>query len=542
MHRHLIIPLLAIPLLFVCCFHAETGSVKADAMAAKAATSQAGVDLTGRWLPDESPIRPDWVMGTGLEVTENRFVLHGYRELKANWTGSFELGAKDNQGQIEIQSNGISFKERGMSSDIPPCRLPGIWKLDGNRITICFGKTKADSRPARFEEGEHSYLISFVRTPAGWSGFPKTVKITVLDPAGKPDPGAILFGYVSREQPSTQRADGKWYIDMTQPATFSSSASLRGDEPENLDAGGTAVVPYARFEQQIMPFGARDEEHGWIGITPVSPAILQHGALTIQMHPQHTVRGMIAVSGERPASEKPPWRAAYLTALHSHFAFCAAPDGAFEFQVPPGTYSLYTYGNDLVEQTREITVTAGEGDIVVPPITLQASTMLALIGKPAPELVKVKAWKNGPVSLADLKGKVVLLDFWGYWCGNCVVDMPNLFRLYDKYKDKGLVIVGVHIDEGGDVDTVEKLDARTKMYRDGIWKGRDIPFPVAICSGEDNHTDGNPVRYGVPYYPTTIVIDRSGKVLGAARQQLPFDLNDEKEADAAIEKLLADPK
>jgi hypothetical protein len=115
-----------------------------------------------------------------------------------------------------------------------------------------------------------------------------------------------------------------------------------------------------------------------------------------------------------------------------------------------------------------------------------------------------------------------------------------LFRLHDKYKDKGLVIVSVHIDEGGEVDTVEKLDARTKMYRDGIWKGRDLPFAVALCSGLDNHTDGNPVHYGVPYYPTTIFIDRSGKVLGVPGQQLSFDLRDPKEADPAIEKLLSD--
>jgi len=48
---------------------------------------------------------------------------------------------------------------------------------------------------------------------------------------------------------------------------------------------------------------------------------------------------------------------------------------------------------------------------------------------------------GGPLTLASLRGKVVLLDFWGEWCGPCVGSMPYLMKLYDKYRDKGLEII-----------------------------------------------------------------------------------------------------
>src|SRR5688500_20148068 len=81
-----------------------------------------------------------------------------------------------------------------------------------------------------------------------------------------------------------------------------------------------------------------------------------------------------------------------------------------------------------------------------------------LYGSPAPELRQVKGWKNGgPVRMADLKGRVVLLDFWNWKCGSCVYYMPNLMRLHDQYKDKGLVVLSVHADMA---DSIEDMDGQ----------------------------------------------------------------------------------
>jgi len=69
--------------------------------------------------------------------------------------------------------------------------------------------------------------------------------------------------------------------------------------------------------------------------------------------------------------------------------------------------------------------------------------MLSLIGKDAAEL-NVDAWVNGkPLTQKDLKGKVVLLDFWAVWCGPCIATFPHLREWQEKYSGKGLVIIGL---------------------------------------------------------------------------------------------------
>src|SRR6185369_6953968 len=68
---------------------------------------------------------------------------------------------------------------------------------------------------------------------------------------------------------------------------------------------------------------------------------------------------------------------------------------------------------------------------------------------PAPEFVGVTKWLNTdhPLSLKDLKGKVVLVDFWTYTCINCIRTLPHVTSWYDKYKDQGFVVIGVHTPE-----------------------------------------------------------------------------------------------
>lgn len=76
--------------------------------------------------------------------------------------------------------------------------------------------------------------------------------------------------------------------------------------------------------------------------------------------------------------------------------------------------------------------------------TIQSTKkLLAMIGKEAAPL-DVEAWVNGqPVSDSDLKGKVVLLDFWAVWCGPCIATFPHLREWHEKYSDRGLEIIGV---------------------------------------------------------------------------------------------------
>ncbi len=70
------------------------------------------------------------------------------------------------------------------------------------------------------------------------------------------------------------------------------------------------------------------------------------------------------------------------------------------------------------------------------------------VGNQAPELMGTQEWINsGPLTLEELRGKVVLIDFWTYTCVNCLRTLPYLQQWYDRYEDDGLVIVGVHTPE-----------------------------------------------------------------------------------------------
>ena len=68
--------------------------------------------------------------------------------------------------------------------------------------------------------------------------------------------------------------------------------------------------------------------------------------------------------------------------------------------------------------------------------------------QPAPELRGLDGWINSePLTLAELRGQVVLIDFWTYTCVNCIRTFPYLKEWHDKYADDGLVIIGVHTPE-----------------------------------------------------------------------------------------------
>ena len=142
-----------------------------------------------------------------------------------------------------------------------------------------------------------------------------------------------------------------------------------------------------------------------------------------------------------------------------------------------------------------------------------------MIGKPAPEF-RIKEWKNGePVTFADLRGKVVLVDFWGYWCGGCVRIMPELFKLHDQYKEKGLVIVSVHDNS---VASIKEMDNKLAGICEDLWDGRDLPFLVALDGGgktkipnTEYEVDGETTAaYGIFAWPTTFLVDQNGIVVG----------------------------
>ena len=121
---------------------------------------------------------------------------------------------------------------------------------------------------------------------------------------------------------------------------------------------------------------------------------------------------------------------------------------------------------------------------------------------PAPELTGVTEWVNSkPLTLADQKGKVVILHFWTHGCVNCVNNYPHYKawgKLY-KDKDKDVVGIGVHTPE---FDAEKKVEAVTAAV-----KKHDLPFAVAM----DN--DGtNWKAWNNRYWPCVYLVDKAGNV------------------------------
>jgi thiol-disulfide isomerase/thioredoxin len=175
-----------------------------------------------------------------------------------------------------------------------------------------------------------------------------------------------------------------------------------------------------------------------------------------------------------------------------------------------------------------LTVPGEKKELPLGEIELPLTRLKELEGQEAPELVDIAAWMNSkPLKMSDLRGKVVLLDFWGWWCGACVVRMPRLFELHDKYGDDGLVVIGIHVDgEDSEVDSADEMYQQLATDRKELWEGREIPFPVAfVRSGSPRvpHLAQNAAStarcelaatYGVTHYPTHVLIDRRGRVVG----------------------------
>jgi thiol-disulfide isomerase/thioredoxin len=128
---------------------------------------------------------------------------------------------------------------------------------------------------------------------------------------------------------------------------------------------------------------------------------------------------------------------------------------------------------------------------------------------PAADFV-LKDLNGNSVALSDYRGKVVLLEFWATWCPPCRATMPAIEKIYKAYKDKGLVVLAISLDNG-DWDFVKSFAA-------------SYGVTYTILKG----TDDIQTKYGVRAIPTTVILDKNGRI---AKRYLGFGNEDDFEKD-----------
>jgi thiol-disulfide isomerase/thioredoxin len=123
------------------------------------------------------------------------------------------------------------------------------------------------------------------------------------------------------------------------------------------------------------------------------------------------------------------------------------------------------------------------------------------------------------LSVANYKGKVVLIDFWATWCGPCVHELPNVIKTYEKHHGEGFEIIGISLDREGEkekqklLDFLKEKNMTWQQYYDGkYWENKLA------------------VKYGVQSIPATYLLDGEGKILGK-------DLRGEKLEEAVTKAL-----
>jgi len=187
--------------------------------------------------------------------------------------------------------------------------------------------------------------------------------------------------------------------------------------------------------------------------------------------------------------------------------FYYATDKLITYMIETGRKSLAmeTYLTSLIKAGRDLPLKGQQTEAVER--LKKREKHYKILHEPAPEILSVDVWFPGErQSLQSLRGKVVLLDFWATWCTPCFEAFPALSEWHQDLGPDGLVVLGLtryygqaegfRVDNPNEIDFLKRFKAKQKL-----------PYDFVVTSDQQSQ-----IAYGATALPTTVLIDRKGKI------------------------------